>query len=69
MGRKRVALTLDENIYAKFQEIVVDYGYPRAAVSMLIQKFMADTIRDVEKTGISIFFEVASLKNEKSSDS
>ncbi|MFK5925103.1 MAG: hypothetical protein QM483_00605 [Desulfuromusa sp.] len=53
MGRKRVALTIDENIFEKFQETVVDYGYSRATVSLLVQKFMADTLRDIEKHGTS----------------
>ncbi|MBF0644872.1 hypothetical protein HTZ97_13715 [Desulfuromonas acetoxidans] len=54
MARKRVAMTLDEDIYAQFQSTVIEQGYPRAAVGMIVQNFMKKVIRDIEKNGVSV---------------
>jgi hypothetical protein len=63
MARKRVALTIDEDIFNEFQRVVVDeYGYPRATVSLLVQKFMADAVRSVEKDGFSPAIELFSYE-------
>ncbi len=61
MSRKRVALTIDEDIFSKFQDEVVAHGYPKSAVSMLVQKFMSDTIKDIEKYGVSPQLELFNL--------
>ena len=63
MARKRIALTIDEDVFDKFQKVVVDdYGYPRATVSLLVQKFMVDAIKDVEKNGFSASIELFSYE-------
>ena len=65
MARKRVALTIDEDIFSKFQETIVDYGYSKATVSLLVQKFMVDTMKDIKKHGISPALELFSYEENK----
>lgn len=53
MARKRVAMTLDENVYSQFQQTVIDSGFPRAAVAMIVQNFMKKVMTDIKKHGVS----------------
>ena len=69
MGRKRIALTIDEDVFVKFQEKIVDYGYSKATVSLLVQKFMVDTVKHIEKHGISPALELFSYEESQSDNS
>ena len=69
MARKRVALTIDEGVFAKFQETIVDYGYSKSTVSLLVQKFMVNTVEDIKKHGISPALELFSYEDNNPDDS
>lgn len=62
MARKRFALTIDEEVFSKFQDAVVDYGYPKSSVSILVQKFMSDTLNEIDKHGVSSQLELFGMK-------
>jgi hypothetical protein len=65
MARKRVAMTLDEDIYNEFQKEIVDYGYPRAAVAMFVQRYMEKTIKEIKKYGMSPDIEMYETDRQK----
>lgn len=67
MARKRVAMTLDDKIYSQFQQTVIDYGFPRAAVAMIVQNFMKKVVRDIKENGVSpdlVMFELGDQLGE-----